>query len=37
MDPKKQNIYVIKANFIWEHFVVFNLIRIKLHKNNAAV
>ena len=25
------------ANFIWEHFVVFNLIRIKLHKNNAAV
>ena len=28
---------VFEANFIWEHFVVFNLIRIKLHKNNPAV
>ena len=26
-----------RANFIWEHFAVFNLIRIKLRKNNAPV
>ena len=26
-----------KTNFIGEHFVVFSLIRIKLHKNNASV
>ena len=30
-------INLVRANFLWEHFVVFNLIRIKLHKNNAAV